>query len=305
MEDLIRGSLDSGGLVKLIFMYSFLEKSFPTIKRIRGYRLYTNNSEKYLDFFQEGGKAILGSRPRGFSLALKNEIEKSSFYNYPSGYLKKITKGISTLTQESSVNIAYFKTEEEMCEYVSEKEGKKYSLYKDITPDFSEKSNSIYFWFPFCGSSLKQYLNNFTYVLPVLPFPGDIAPIILLSLNNSLENNYVPSPVVLSGLNNIIYNLIKFLEQEPYVHWREYTSMLNKIWKAKGPYLIPVYKKEVHESIFKAFIKNKIVIQPCYGRMSALPSEISEGERILFLETAYSVIRSLLHESAGFFNTTG
>ncbi|MCL2706161.1 MAG: hypothetical protein FWE72_08145 [Spirochaetaceae bacterium] len=297
-------------------MYEFLEKSFPLIKRVRGYRLYTNNNEKYLDFYQEGGKAILGSKPRGFSLALKNEIEKSNFYNYPSGYLRKIEKGISKLAEECSVNISYFKTEEEMCRSVSEKEGKKYSLCKNIDCDHDVlgKNNSqtqssagvirsqqatgssgglIYSWFPFCGSSLKHYLNNFTYVLPVFPFPGDIAPIVLLSSNICIKNNYIPSPVVLSGLNNIIYNIIRFLEEVPYIHWREYTSMFNKIWRAKGPYLIPVYKKEVHELIFKNFLKNKILIQPCFGQMSVLPAEISEGERILFLDTAYNIIRSL------------
>jgi len=287
-------------------MYDFLEKSFPLIKRIRGYRLYTNNSEKYLDFYQEGGKSILGSKPRGFSLALKNEIEKSTFYNYPSGldYFKKIMKGISKLTEGSSVNISYFKTEEDLSRYVSEKEGKKYSLNKNIIykPDFSGKNNLpvsegvIYSWFPFCSSSLKYYLNNFTYVLPVFPFPGDIAPIILLSSTVNIENNYIPSPVVLSGLNNIIYNLIRFLKEDPYIHWREYTSMLNKIWKAEGPYLIPVYNKGVHDLIFKNFLKNKILIQPCFGQMSVLPAEISEGERILFLDTAYNIIRSLTNE---------
>ena len=280
-------------------MYSFLEKPFPLIKRVRGYRLYTDNSEKYLDFYQESGKAILGSRPRGFSLALKKEIEKSNFYNYPSGYLKKTEKGISKLAEGSALNISYFKTEEELCNYVSEKEGKEYSLCKNIKDNYSdveEKTNSIYFWFPFCGSSLKQYLDNFNYVLPILPFPGDITPVVLLSSKILTENNYIPSPVILSGLNNIIYNLIRFLQEEPYIHWREYTSMLNKIWKAKGPYLLPVYSEKKHELIFKTFLKNKILIQPCYGKMSVLPAEISEGERIMFLETTYNIIRSLNNE---------
>ena len=288
-------------------MYEFLEKFLPSIKRVRGYRLYTNNGEKYLDFFQEGGKALLGSKPSGFSLALKNEIEKSNFYNYPSGYFKKIAKGISKLAIDisqtacgSEVNISYFKTEEEMTGYVSEKEGKKYSLCKNIAPNDLENHNhhagTIYLWYPFCGNSLKQYLDNFTYVAPVLPFPGDIAPLILLSSATHIENNYIPSPVALSGLNNIIYNLIKFLEQEPYAHWREYASMLNKIWKAKGPYLIPVYKKEAHELIFKNFLEKKILIQPRYGQMSALPAEISEGERILFLDTCYKIIRTFADE---------
>ena len=281
-------------------MYEFLEKFLPPIKRVRGYRLYTDSSEKYLDFFQEGGKALLGSKPRGFSLALKNEIEKSNFYNYPSGYLKKITKGISKLAGGNSVSISYFKTEEEMAGYVSEKEGKKYSLCKDVAPHDLEgpglHAETIYLWYPFCGSSLKQYLDDFTYVLPVLPFPGDIAPLILLSSTVHTENNYIPSPVALSGLNNIIHNLIKFLEQEPYIHWREYTSMLNKIWKAKGPYLIPVYKKEAHEMIFKNFLEKKILIQPYYGQISVLPAEISEGERILFLDTCYKIIRNLTDE---------
>ncbi len=284
-------------------MCKFIRESFPLIKRIRGYRLYTQNGEKYLDFYQEGGKSILGSRPRGFSLALKNEIEKSTYYNYPSGYLKKISKGISKLSGDKSVNIAYFKTEQEACKYVSKIENKNYLLCKDISPDFSVKNNFIYLWFPFCGNSLGQYLEKYDYVLPVLPFPGDFAPVVLLSLKISMDRSYLPSPILLAGLNSIIYSLINFMEEDPYIYWREYISMLNKIWKVKGPYLIPVYKEEIHESIFKTFLKNKIVIQPCYGKMSALPSEISEGERILFLETAYNVIRSLPHGSSSFFNT--
>ena len=294
-----------------------LRNSFPLIKRVRGYRLYTQNGEKYLDFCQQGGAAILGSKPRGFSLALKNEIEKSNYYNYPSHYLKKISKAIfklSGLSENSLINIAYFKTRKEAREHISKIERKNYSLRyslhysmdKEISPDFShdvsKKNNFIYLWFPFCGQTLGYYLENCDYVLPVLPLPGDFAPIVLLSKKN-VESNYVPSPVLLAGLNSIIYSLIKFMEEDPYINWREYTSMLNKIWEVKGPYLIPVYEEYLHESIFSSFLKNKIVIQPCYGRMSALPSEISEGERILFLETAYNVIRSLPHGTTGSFNT--
>ncbi|MCL2293715.1 MAG: hypothetical protein FWC36_02460 [Spirochaetes bacterium] len=309
-------------------MQNFSEKplpqarqEMPVIKRIRGYRLYANNGEKYLDFFQESGKAILGSRPRGFSLALKNEIEKSNFYNFPSGYIKKIEKGIAKLAESGAnpatpaanqIRIAYFKTEEDLCKYVSAREGREYSLCKTPAPSLPEENlcsqssvrreipeifNYIYSWFPFCGSPLKQYLNDFTYVSPVLPFPGDAAPIILLSSSackyGGLENNYFPSPVVLAGLNNIIYNLIKFLEEEPYALWSEYAPKLEKLWSVKGPYLIPVYNEENHDMIFKTFLKKKILIQPCFDQISALPAEISEGEQKLFLDTAYNIIRSL------------
>ncbi len=271
-----------------------LNISPPVIKRVRGYRFYSQDGIRYLDFYQENGKSILGSRPAGFSNALKKEIEKGNYYSVSSGYEKKIIRALKELSGTDSFNAAVFCTAGEAAEFISAKEDREVR----VCPDFPETSSydrkgMICQWYPFCGITLKDFLADHRYVMPLLPFPGSFSPVVLLSSDADLAGGTPVSPLLLAGLNIIIYRLIQHIEKEPYKDWKEFIEKIDKIWDVKTPYLLPRYTKDNQPFVYKTFLANQILIQPVFSGLSALPAEISDGERAIFLKTADKVIRGI------------
>ena len=49
---------------------------FPSIRRSRGFRLYTPEGRRFLDLYQDAGRGMLGSRPKGLALRFKNSLDK-------------------------------------------------------------------------------------------------------------------------------------------------------------------------------------------------------------------------------------
>jgi len=273
------------------------KQNLPLIKRVRACRIYTYDNQKYLDFFQESGKDILGSNPKGLANALKNEIEKGNYCNYPSGYEKKVLKALHELAGKSIFSSCFFAGFHDMLNYVSLKEGRKYILCSGSS-SFSgideRNGNYIYSWYPFCGTPLYEFLRMHRYVMPVLPFPGSFAPAILLSSENDISNDMHLSPFLLAGLKVVIYRLIQHIEKTPYKDWIKYKDAApGRLWNITLPYLVPAYREEQHEFVFKTFLENRILLQFDYSQISALPAEISDGERMLFLKTADKVFRGL------------
>ncbi len=294
-------------------MHEFYSTNLPVFKRTRGYRLYTENGGRYLDFFQEGGKSILGSRPRGFSLALKNEIEKGNFFNYPSGYGKKVLRALEALSG-IPLRASFFTSARDACAHISEAEKENFTLCggsdafmaAEALYDASDRRGLdkkrgdgkplVYCWYPLCGIPLPFFLEYYRYVMPVLPFPGSFAPAVLISAEAEIKGNPPPSPFLLAGLASVICSLSDHIQSSPYSHWDEekHLKRIKGIWKVRTPYLIPSYPRDRHEFVYNTFLERKIVIQPDFSGISALPAEISEGERMLFLETADIVARGII-----------
>lgn len=258
----------------------------PVIKRSRGYRLYSLDGKRYLDFYQEGGKAILGSRPVGFSLALKNEIEKGNYYSFPSGYEKKAFNLLKQLAGSESppFKVVFFYNEKEAHTFVQ--------TVADV---------AITLWHPFEATSLGTFLQEYRFVMPIIPFPGSFAPVVVLvseieAIDAVMRENSI-SPILLAGFCRATALLIKYIEANPYKMWEQHVKELAPLWHVKLPYLTPAYKEEHHSFVFKSFFDKQIIIQRDFKELSALPpcgsDGISFGEKKIFLETADTVIKRL------------
>ncbi|MDX9799832.1 MAG: hypothetical protein RBT69_00695 [Spirochaetia bacterium] len=269
----------------------------PVMKRARGYRFYSQNGKRFLDFYQEGGKSVLGATPAGFSAALKKEIDKGNYYSTCSLFDKKILKGLKELTGLSSFNAGLFCTADDAVKFISANEEQVFRLSSEFLsadfPDPELSGNLIFLWYPFCGITLKDFLARHRYVIPLLPFPGAISPVVLLSSKADLAGNNTVPPLLLAGLNIIIYRLIQHIEKDPYKTWENFIGKIDKIWDVSPPYLFPRYDRGKQEFVYKTFLENRILIQPAFSGISTLPAEISDGERALFLKTADKVIRGI------------
>lgn len=63
--------------------YSLLS-TLPPVRRSRGFRLYSRDGRRFLDFWQEGGAGILGSRSSAAVNSVKNDLEAGRCYRLPS-----------------------------------------------------------------------------------------------------------------------------------------------------------------------------------------------------------------------------
>jgi hypothetical protein len=64
----------------------------PSIRRSRGYRLYAQDGRRFLDFWQEGGAGILGSRPGSSIHFIKNDLEAGRGMRLPSNGAGRLEK---------------------------------------------------------------------------------------------------------------------------------------------------------------------------------------------------------------------
>ncbi len=253
----------------------------PEISRARGYRLYSRGGKRITDFYQEGGRALLGYRVPGMALSIKQALDKGIYPAFRSRYDSRLKKSLISLIGKDVF----------------------FSVFTDLRGLFSVTGNNIpeyfssqisgksdiSFWHPFSGDSIESLLESFKFVIPVIPFPGSFSPQILLSFSEELSEGDPVSPVLLSPLIKVIYRMISLADTDPYAVWDDSSIILEKLWKRKGPYLIPVYRRDNHEKIFITLLDMGYLISPDYDVTSILPGEISEGEKDKFLKTVIKI----------------
>lgn len=244
--------------------------SIPVIKRARGYHLYDINGNRYLDFFQEGGKALLGHRPHGFSLAMKNIISRGLYSSYPSEYDTRVHKALLELFPDYS-GFAVFGCKMDAEEFLSTEFGKNI-VYKEIDDPLFVKetgSLSVSYWRPFLDRSFPDC------IIPVLPFPGNAAPVVTaFKTGSSKFLNFGVSPYILGALSRQIYNLIAVLHDK----WYDELPFHGPQWTAEGPYLFYSGTEEKYRKTFHQGLENGLLLNPDYSSFSIIPADYDSAE---------------------------
>ena len=86
-----------------------LLREMPVIRRAREFHLYDNAGKRLLDLYLNGGKALLGHRPEGFSLIVKNTLARGVTAEYPSHEEGKMLKAAQALWGKSHPQIRYYR----------------------------------------------------------------------------------------------------------------------------------------------------------------------------------------------------
>ena len=113
-------------------------------------------------------------------------------------------------------------------------------------------------------------------VLPVIPFPGGFAPIVVcFSSDPGADEKSDPvSQVVLRGLIRVVYDLAKAVSPVS-DGWKVFET---SFFTRKGPYIVPQCSPDDYEKIFKVFYNRGVILHPVYPGPSILPGEWSDGE---------------------------
>lgn len=263
--------------VNKIVANSFL-KDVPPIRRARGYRLYDHKGNRYLDMFQNGGAAILGHRPKGLSLALKNTIEKGLYAPYPSIYTERLQKLLRSLFPHGG-DIFIFRNYERGVDLLSRAYAMNLSEYplEDPLGGLDGKS-PIRLWRPY----LENQNDPAPFTVPLIPFPGMCEPVIVcvrkdICRAEGMELASDPvSPVILSGIIKVFHALQQRDIKKEQKKWSFFDFPL---WKREGMYLIAdTIDKDRYGEIFSSLLERGVLISPDPLIPTIIPGEFSDGE---------------------------
>jgi len=253
----------------------------PAIRRARGYRLYAHDGRRYLDLWQQGGRAILGHRAGRVTTVLKNVISTGLVADLPSVYTRRLERtltaffrGYPTFRLTGSLAAAL--------ELASEFLGHRVCA-ADIrdplggagqaAPEAEQGVPELALWRPLCPASLSPRV-----LLPRVPFAAAGAPV-PVGFDGEAPPGFPVSeplsPTLLAGTLRSLHDLKRYSPPE---WFREALLAGAAGWEQRGLYVRPSFPGHRYPEVFAAFLGEQVLLNPFFPEASILPSEASPGE---------------------------
>ena len=234
------------------------------IKRARGYRLYTTDNKRYLDLSMDFGRAVLGHRPNGLSLTLKNIIDRGLYSRYNNIYTGRLEKELKKRFPE----YLYIT--------ILEHEGKVRDYLKcDIAdPLFDETSDIVSYWRPFLETPDSEHL------VLLYPFPGMNTTTVLLSRKPVSVSSDSVSPILVSGILRSMYDYDLEYSAISEFDFSQFSSIDKTT--LKGPYLIFHMERPDYDKLVSKGLENGVFMNP-EQPLAVLNREMTKGEILNFL----------------------
>ncbi|MCF7953730.1 MAG: glutamate-1-semialdehyde aminotransferase [Spirochaetales bacterium] len=251
----------------------------PVIVRARGYRLYDRYNKRYLDLYQNNGRAILGHRIESLQRTLKSTISKGLLAEYPSVYDGRLEKIVKLMFTDYA-NFRIYKNRERAMVAIS------YAVGKGVSPDdFADPAMTeikehqrLALWRPF----LPEMTVKPDFLLPILPFPGGFVPEVVCIKRGSLADKMPPSDMVSPFLVDGLVKVLSKLVQSTHGINREGSEFQRLIdvfeWTRRGPYIDTGLEQVAYVELFKRALNEGILLPPNEKNPIIIPREFSEGE---------------------------
>ncbi len=254
----------------------------PSIRRARGYRLYDHRGRRYLDLYQEGGRALLGHRPAGVGRALKGAISKGLAADLPSVYARRLEKALLRYFLPGYREARIYCCREQALEAAAAFLGGGLGPGEVADPALGHSSERVSLWRPLLEEPPRAQV-----LLPVLPFAMGSAPAVVCFRAVPPPELPLPgplSPVILAGAVRALYELRRWV-QPPWLT----PDLLQgaPAWRQRGVYLSFESGEEEYAAVFDRFLAAGLLLAPARDTPSILPGEASPGE----LKTLTALLR--------------
>lgn len=258
-----------------------IKTRFGTVKRARGYFLYTEKCVRLTDMFLEGGRAVLGwgSDFSGVWTVFKNVISRGltgSFITDFNAFSKvsgtsRLSRAVSALLNDQRVAV--------ICSSKEDALKKGLAVSKDGT----------FVYRPWGGQGLDFQKADCVLIAPPLAWAQNLWVLalkqdIVLKKSDVLKENetvagsslFIPAALE-AALTRSFYDLIKALQVREEKDWFKYDKILSKYWTRKGPWLFPKVPEEKYADFMQHCLDCELVISPFYSVPSLVPFGADSG----------------------------
>lgn len=264
---------------------SDLTALIPAIRRARGWRLYTENGRRLLDFCQDQGRGVMGWKADGATRLAKALMDKALTAPYPSVWQKRLEKAVLAW-KPAYTSVLVFDNETEAEQVFKTLSDLRGGVLNDVVP-FAALEMPFAEFLPdnepdsgFSGNGKKLAIAR-------LPLARSLAPGILLLSKTAFQEleacGKLPPqrPVAafkLGAAVKSLQSLAAFQGKYRQALWAEIDPFIENLFSRRGPWLFPVYPAPEHRSVFQDCLASGILISPAYDFPSLIPGEFDLGE---------------------------
>ncbi|MDR2730539.1 MAG: hypothetical protein LBB81_06535 [Treponema sp.] len=243
----------------------------PAVLRARGFRLYTQDTKRLVDLWQNGGAAVLGHTPPNVLRELKNYASRGLFSPLPHFLHDRYLKALSKLFP-----------------------GYAFRIYSNPPPALGTlfQKSAAGLWRPFVNiDTLFEIADNAPSILvPVLPgiqswrdnLPQGLC---VLAAQSQGEFTRFPQsdtlpPYLLAAATRGVYGLIAASARGELHYPRINKALQNSRWKRTGIYLVLKNEPDTstYNMLFQSFLDAGFLLPPYPSHPLILPAELSDGE---------------------------
>ncbi len=258
--------------------------TMPAVVRARGYYLYDQQGRRYIDFFQNHGRAILGHRPEGVQRALKSTISRGLVAEYPSIYQGRLEKILTRLLPDFP-HVRVYPQHGTVSQFLQSEFGT--DAVADPASGTGNADCRVSYWRPFLGDGGAETVLLF----PILPFPGSFIPEIVCTSDEDLARKLPPmtpsSPLLLDLLIKSAGALLNVYGSEEAVAARMTQNPLQGCFgEPRGPYLLTGLTEAKYREFYSESLAVGVVLPPGPEIPMIFPAEYSDGDVAEFRKVA-------------------
>jgi len=257
-----------------------LFRLLPRVLRARDFHLYTDGGKRLVDLWLQGGRAILGHKPPGVLLELKNAAERWLFSPFPHPLERRLTKALAVLCPDRSFR--FYNDPLSMFHAIKKALPDECASFQAATipdpafPDSNAEKAIVSLWRPFVEPVPKTPI-----LIPVLPWP--LGPAVLAldkSLDASFPQGELIPPVLLAPAARALYDLAAQIRSRSPVRQRYYRveKVTAGVWQRRGIYLTTQVEREKYAELFRSFLEAGFLLPPSASEPVILPAAMSKGE---------------------------
>jgi hypothetical protein len=246
----------------------------PPIRRARLWRLYAESRPgglpaRFLDFWMDGGRSILGAKGTGIGTAAKAAIDTGLTRPFPSVREARLEKALLARYPDYPA-LRLFRSEERA-------RAAALSAYPDAEPAILR---------PFAEHLRQKHGAGDApaeprIAMPLLPCPAALAPAALLFKKGvdaeSVQGDLVP-PLSLACAHRALSELDRFAGTYAESLWKRVDRRLKAHFERSGPYLYARIGNAGYEELFRAALGAGVLISPDPELPSLIPGDFDDGE---------------------------
>jgi Glutamate-1-semialdehyde aminotransferase len=246
-------------------------RMLPPIRRARLWRLYSEKGERYLDFWMDGGRSILGAKGTGIGTIAKAAVDTGLTRPFPNRREARLEKAL--LAAYPGYEAARFYRSEERASAAALAS---HNALSDLSP------NALEVIHPF-GEYLRTEISKepARIAMPLLPCPAPLAPAVLLFAKKEdaeAAGGELVEPLYLACAERSLYEFARFRLTYNEELWRKADRRLKAHFERKGPYLFPRCAAAEYGAAFASALSGGVLLSPRYEEPSLIPGDFDDGE---------------------------